>query len=565
MFNRVLIPLLALRLTLSLNVQESRVIDSLLSTILNTCNDTLRIRTIIHFANDYYLNNPERSKKLTRIVFEESIKADYQLGIADAYNMYGIIYLNQGKYDSALTHFQKAREIYFAIGNKLGIVNYYNNIALTYSDLGQYSDAIYNYTEGLRAIEKFNDEKLATIITVNLGKLYLELNIAEEAEKFLNRGLALANKYNQPGHREYIYSMLGSIALRKNNFSQARQYFDSCLLESRNRNNLIMLASNHNNIGEILERQGDFGQAEEYYKTGLEIASGINLITGMVRSYNHLAHIYYKSSQMGKAKEFGQKAYELSSSTGFKEGLKNSSLYLGYINYALGNYRTAYDYLMYSDTVLSDISDNKTVFTVSELLQKIEKDRNAFIAEISLQKKHIRNLILLTIVILLIAMIIAIVMIYKRKIRKSRLKENLLNRELTSKAIFLAKRNEVFSKIESTLLQNKDRFIPENQPLIQEVISEVQSAQDQQAWKEFEYYFNSVHKDFYAKLEAQFPNLTLNERRLCALLRLNLTTKDISSITHQSAHSIDIARARLRKKLGLSNVKVPLYNFLSNF
>jgi tetratricopeptide (TPR) repeat protein len=479
--------------------------------------------------------------------------------------MYGIIYLNQGRYDSALTHFQKARDIYFAIGNKLGIVNYYNNVALTYSDLGQYSDAIYNYTEALRAIEKFNDEKLATIITVNLGKLYIELNIAEEAEKFLKRGLALANKYNQTGHREYIYSMLGSIALRKNNFSLARQYYDSCLLESRNRNNLIMLASCHNNIGEILERQGEFGQAEEYYKTGLEIASGINLITGMVRSYNHLAYIYYKCSQMGKAKEFAQKAYELSSSTGFKEGLKNSSLYLGYINYAVGNYRNAYDYLMYSDTVLSDISDNKTVFTVSELLQKIEKDRNAFIAEISLQKKHIRNLILLTIVILLIAMIIAIVLIYKRKIRKSRLKENLLNRELTSKAIFLAKRNEVFSKIESTLLQNKDRFIPENQPLIQEVINDVQSAQDQQAWKEFEYYFNSVHKDFYTKLEARFPNLTLNERRLCALLRLNLTTKDISSITHQSAHSIDIARARLRKKLGLANVKVPLYNFLSSF
>ena len=46
-------------------------------------------------------------------------------------------------------------------------------------------------------------------------------------------------------------------------------------------------------------------------------------------------------------------------------------------------------------------------------------------------------------------------------------------------------------------------------------------------------------------------NLTSNDRRLCALIKLNMSTKDISSITYQSTQTIKVARYRLRKKLGV--------------
>jgi DNA-binding CsgD family transcriptional regulator len=60
-----------------------------------------------------------------------------------------------------------------------------------------------------------------------------------------------------------------------------------------------------------------------------------------------------------------------------------------------------------------------------------------------------------------------------------------------------------------------------------------------------------IHKDFHKKLTSRYPDLTNNDRRLCAFIMLNMSTKDISSITYQSLHSIKIARYRLRKKLGL--------------
>jgi DNA-binding CsgD family transcriptional regulator len=60
------------------------------------------------------------------------------------------------------------------------------------------------------------------------------------------------------------------------------------------------------------------------------------------------------------------------------------------------------------------------------------------------------------------------------------------------------------------------------------------------------------------------PNLTLNEKRLCAFLRLDMTSKEISAITGQSVRAIEQARIRLRKQLGLTNQQVSLSAFLSS-
>ena len=61
----------------------------------------------------------------------------------------------------------------------------------------------------------------------------------------------------------------------------------------------------------------------------------------------------------------------------------------------------------------------------------------------------------------------------------------------------------------------------------------------------------------------QHPNLTENEKKLCALLRLDMTTKEIAAITHQNPSSIEVARTRMRKKMNLSNTEINLNSYLS--
>ncbi|MBE0661493.1 MAG: inorganic phosphate transporter [Bacteroidales bacterium] len=69
---------------------------------------------------------------------------------------------------------------------------------------------------------------------------------------------------------------------------------------------------------------------------------------------------------------------------------------------------------------------------------------------------------------------------------------------------------------------------------------------------EFYTRIEKIHKDFQTKLEAGFPDLTDQEKRLATLLRVNLSTKEIASLMNITPKSVEIARYRLRKKLKLT-------------
>ncbi|MEL7535142.1 MAG: hypothetical protein AAFN10_27815, partial [Bacteroidota bacterium] len=64
-------------------------------------------------------------------------------------------------------------------------------------------------------------------------------------------------------------------------------------------------------------------------------------------------------------------------------------------------------------------------------------------------------------------------------------------------------------------------------------------------------YFNEVDKDFLQSLQATHPELTQNDLRICSLIRINLTTKEIASLLNISVRGVEQSRYRLKKRLGL--------------
>ena len=69
--------------------------------------------------------------------------------------------------------------------------------------------------------------------------------------------------------------------------------------------------------------------------------------------------------------------------------------------------------------------------------------------------------------------------------------------------------------------------------------------------EEFKLFFERIHPEFHNTLNARFPDLTPRDIRLCAFLYLGMTTKEIAVLTYREVRSVDSARNRLRKKLGL--------------
>ncbi len=136
------------------------------------------------------------------------------------------------------------------------------------------------------------------------------------------------------------------------------------------------------------------------------------------------------------------------------------------------------------------------------------------------------------------------------------------NKELVSYALMYAK-HELNSKniiqgIEEIRNSTKNEQITAN---LQQVIAQINANIHTDYWMEFKLYFEQVHNSFFTKLTQSYPNLTTNDLKLAAYLRLKMSTKEIAQITGQSTRALEVARYRLRQKLQLKK-EDKLFDFL---
>jgi PAS domain S-box-containing protein len=124
-------------------------------------------------------------------------------------------------------------------------------------------------------------------------------------------------------------------------------------------------------------------------------------------------------------------------------------------------------------------------------------------------------------------------------------------REIASNALRLIQMSEMNIHIISELEKIVEHADNTGKGIIRSLINHFNANTGENLWSEFEMRFSSVNESFYISLQEKFPDLTPNEKKLCALLKLNLSSKDIAAITSQNPQSIDVARYRLRKKLNL--------------
>lgn len=142
-----------------------------------------------------------------------------------------------------------------------------------------------------------------------------------------------------------------------------------------------------------------------------------------------------------------------------------------------------------------------------------------------------------------------------RQIEEDKMKSELrhINNLLAASTMNLVVKNEFMETIKGELEEVKRKGkSTETKQALEKIVREIDTTlRLQEDWEQFEYHFDQVHGDFLNRLREQFHELTPNEQKLCALLRLNLSTKEISNLMSISLRGVEIARYRLRKKLGL--------------
>ena len=163
--------------------------------------------------------------------------------------------------------------------------------------------------------------------------------------------------------------------------------------------------------------------------------------------------------------------------------------------------------------------------------------------------------------------------IEKREQQILALEREKLNSELTVKSKELAestmtiiKKNEILANIKTEIVSQKQTLgtqYPNKyyDKLVRLIDENITSADD---WAIFQSNFDRIHENFFRNLHITYPELTSNDLRFCAYLRLNLSSKDIAHLMNISLKGVEVGRYRIRKKIGIPSTK-SLAEFMIEF
>jgi tetratricopeptide (TPR) repeat protein len=505
--------------------------------------------------------------------------------------------------DSTLFNLNRSLRLAESSGDKKLQYALHDQLAEVFSRTGNYSIALDSY---FRMLGLLDDEMAGRPDTVpvyerymtlytQIGTCYFNMDNNDKALEYYRKGLEMVRKLirrdkNYPQEKKLVvlYTNIGSACLSGYNFPEAKANFEKALELNRALNNPSHEASLYNNLGIVYKEMKDFDQAFRYYNKSLETGLSLKDTVVVTQTYNNLGDAWYLVGNYQKAIECLKKAMELSLHTGSLRSRMKAANFLSLAYEKTGDFAKALEMHKVFKTLHDSIISNEEVenTTSLELRYQFEKQRKEYELqqEIIVAKKERKALIYMIISGILLFSLLTLFLLNRNqrmKMKQGRLlqeglalesrnlnleKQNLLmekqqlqmeldfrNKELSTHVMYLLRKNEFISSLINKLLAlKKSGSSPGNDAWMQDILREMQSNVDNTVWGEFELRFQQVHQDFYQKLLETYPDLTPNEVKICAFLKLNMTTKDISAITFQSVKSIQVARNRLRKKMGIT-------------
>jgi len=140
------------------------------------------------------------------------------------------------------------------------------------------------------------------------------------------------------------------------------------------------------------------------------------------------------------------------------------------------------------------------------------------------------------------------------------------SKELAESTMTIIKKNEILVTIKEEVINQKKalgtQYPNKYYDKLIRLLDENLSSEDD--WAIFQTNFDRIHENFFRNLHSRFPELTSNDLRFCAYLRLNLSSKDIAHLMNISLKGVEVGRYRIRKKIGIPSSK-SLTEFMIEF
>jgi len=516
----------------------------------------------------------------------------------------GWTFYYQGKYNQALASFDEALlmlNVYWKNHPNhpdIDIFNYaklLNNKATIYAKQGYYDSAIVFFKESLEYRQKYDaGPKYLAPVLLNIGAVCYKNGNYKLAKEYFVDALEKYVQLHDSTRIASCYSNLGMVSKKTENTSKAIEYYEKALQikykVGDSRGSIITL----NNLAALYLQTNDLKKAKDYLTKALKLNSEARYKSSLAVSYQNLANYYYKTDNPSKAIETGTKSLEIMKEKGQRANIEDVYLVLANAYEMQGKYKTSLDYFKLHKSIHDSIFNAESRANYNKLqlqLETAQKEKEIESLNRERERQELENKILerekqyyfaIIIVIIILVLILSFLVMLKRKkdkqihrqkelyhkkekelseseLEKSKLKEEELqqavlykSKQLSTHALHMMQKNTMLQEIQSDIKDLSRKASVEEKPNFKTISQKINmSLRSHKDWDVFKLYFEDVNRDFYKRLKEINPDLTTNDHRLCALIKLNMNSKEMASVLNVAPNSIKSSRYRLKKKLGL--------------
>lgn len=516
-------------------------------------------------------DEPEQSIAWFKQTLQLPPSAALANAFAEAANNAGALYRRLGIIDSARVYLNLALETDLARNNTRGVNKTLYDLGTMEKNIGHYELAYQNLIAVSRSQEQAGDSSSWLNTLTALGNLHFYLGNNSKARGYYHDALAIAHHLNDSSQMVMLLTNLSAIIDDSINLEQANRYAREGLTMAKKNNDYNSLIALYGNLANAYMKQNKTDSSLMYYQKGLKHTTKANNLYLVNNFHIQMAQAFQQSGQNDEAYILFAQALKIASNMDNLPGMRDALMGMAVIDSLRGDYRRSLMHFTegtkWNDSIQKTESNNR----ISELELKYETERKERIIEELESKGHYNQLLqLLNIVFTLAAITVLslLALLYRKQklISQHRVatleKEQIHAREmldsnrkeLTAHVLSLAKAEEVIRNVNTQINHLMPKVDNQASEQLNILINTLRNSQNsQKLWQEFEQRFDELNNGFINKLLLQFPSLSPTEIRMCALLRLQLSTKDLAELTQRSPRTIEYTRTNIRRKMGLSS------------
>ncbi len=553
--------------------------------VSNMIDDTAKVNSLLKLGEYYCGRKNDKALMYLQEAHTLAAEKNYTEGIAKSLLWQGRVYYYKDDYSLSDQYLDKAKVILINLNDKNNLIFYCFAKGVNYKIRGDYIHALEMFKKAIALSKETGDIKWLSTCYADIGSVLLNRQEPLKALKYFREALKMKKQINDRFGMASHYTGIGGVYKQLGEFDSAYYYVNKGLKIREQLKLDRMIASSTYTLSGILIKQGKYIQAEKLAQKALGIFIKLKDNTGIIISNLRLSVAENRQGKRG-AMEKAEKALQMA------KDINNPNLISFAYNklskmYAFNhNYKKSYTCLLKHKALQDSLFTAEKERVLTEMEAKFQSEKkDSKINYLTLKNKiQQKNNILLVILVLVFATgIILLFFLFKAKstayLREKQLHEQesiinqqekkliqqekkLLqeqleskNRELASKALEMIRYNDAVSSVVEKLENLTSTLKNNSQALgsINDIIRDIDSNTRQNIWNEFEKVFKNIHSGFYKKLLELCPDISASEIKIAALLKLNLTTKEIAAITYKSEGGIKTTRYRLRKKLNLSS------------